>query len=81
MINTIEIFQRLPYPLKVIAASLKGSYLQRLRYGDDLEHQVLQALDRETWDADKWEAWRGERLSLVLDRAATKVPYYQKFWQ
>jgi phenylacetate-CoA ligase len=80
-ISLLEIFHYLPYPLKVVAASLKGSYLQHLRYGRDLERLVQETLDRETWDAKRWEEWQSECLAVILHRAATKVPYYKNYWE
>ena len=28
----------------------------------------------------QWQAWQGERLAMVLRRAATQVPYYREQW-
>lgn len=81
MINTLDIYHQLPYPFKVLAASIKGFHLQHLRYGANLVQLVQKAIARETWDADQWEAWQNERLAHILDRAATKVPYYKNYWQ
>jgi phenylacetate-CoA ligase len=41
---------------------------------------VAEALERERWPAKKWESWREDRLSVLLHRAATKVPYYRDHW-
>ena len=50
----MEIYARLPAPLKSVAASLQGYRLQALRYGPETEAQVEQALERETWDSKRW---------------------------
>jgi len=41
----------------------------------------VEAHQRESWDQEKWVAWRGERLATILDLAATTVPYYREHWQ
>jgi len=74
------LYHRLPYPLKVLAASFQGYGLQRRRYGAATERLVKEALERESWTAAQWQAWQGERLARVLSRAATKVPYYREQW-
>ena len=71
----------LPYPLRVVAASLKGFYLNWWRYSRNTEALVQQALERETWSRERWKAWQEERLSYVLHRAATQIPYYREYWQ
>jgi len=39
-----------------------------------------EAIEREQWSAAQWAAWRSERLGTVLERAATRVPYYRDQW-
>ena len=41
---------------------------------------VEEILERESWSPEKWLAWREERLTFALHRAATKVPYYRERW-
>ncbi|MBI3666347.1 MAG: phenylacetate--CoA ligase family protein [Acidobacteria bacterium] len=41
---------------------------------------MAEAIEREHWSAPQWNAWRQERLSRVLHRAATRVPYYREQW-
>lgn len=77
----LQLYQRLPYPLKVVQASLYGYYLKRRRYGADSEKLVAQALSREFWGPDKWRAWQEEKLVAILPHAATRVPYYREHWQ
>jgi phenylacetate-CoA ligase len=75
-----ELYAMLPPSFKSMAASLHGYRLQTLRYGRRTEELVGAALERETWDTERWAAWRGERLAFLLDHAATKVPYYREHW-
>jgi phenylacetate-CoA ligase len=80
MADALSIYHRLPYPLKVAAASWRGSKLKRLRYGPDTERLVADALERESWSTDRWAEWQAERLASLLERAARSVPYYREFW-
>lgn len=41
---------------------------------------VEAALEREHWDEPQWEKWRADRLGYVLNRAATRVPFYRRAW-
>lgn len=71
---------RLPPLLKEGVASVRGYQLRRWRYSDTTDEQVQEALDRESWNATQWQAWRQPKLNALLRRAATKVPYYRKLW-
>jgi phenylacetate-CoA ligase len=62
------------------AATARGAYLQRWRYGRDTDSLVQEALERESWPTARWDAWRQQRLAFVLHRAATRVPYYRDLW-
>ena len=70
----MQLYKYAPYPLKVLAASAWGYYLRRWRYGPETDRLVHEALERETWSGEKWQAWQEERLAVVLHRAATRVP-------
>lgn len=63
-----------------MAASAKGYYLRRWRYGPETEELVQAARERETWSAEKWQSWQEEKLGYILHRAATQVPYYREYW-
>jgi phenylacetate-CoA ligase len=76
----LKLYHRSPYSLRVLAASLRGYYLRRWRYGPETERLVAEALEREAWSPEKWQAWQEERLAWVLHRAATRVPYYREQW-
>jgi phenylacetate-CoA ligase len=81
MADRLRIYHHLPYPLRVVAASLWGYHLRSWRYGPETERLVEAALERETWSEEKWNIWREERLAFILNRAATQVPYYRAYWQ
>jgi phenylacetate-CoA ligase len=76
----LSAFHSLPGPVRSAAATLHGLRLRWWRYGPETETLVREALERETWSADRWEAWRSERLRLLLRRAATRVPHYRRLW-
>ena len=76
----LKFYHPAPYPLKVLAASIKGYYLRWWRYGPETERLVQEALARESWSTEKWQVWQEERLARLLHRAATQVPYYREQW-
>jgi phenylacetate-CoA ligase len=77
----LRLYHRLPATARSAAATLHGLYLRSWRYGADSERLVEQALARERWTPAQWTAWRDERLGALLERAATRVPYYRETWQ
>ncbi|MFP3867805.1 MAG: phenylacetate--CoA ligase family protein [Desulfobacteraceae bacterium] len=78
--HLLPLYHALPYSLKVAAATAWGYYLRWWRYGPETEHLVAEALERETWSAEKWKSWQEDRLAYILHRAVTKVPYYRQLW-
>src|SRR5580765_4155874 len=78
--NLLETYHRLPYVLRAAAVTLRGYHLRSWRYGPDSEELVEAAIERDTWSADRWKAWREEHLPRLLHRAATRVPYYAHLW-
>ena len=76
----LKIYHRLPPRARSAVASLRGYYLNYARYGPGTETRVEHALEREYWDPDKLKDWNARRLSYILERAVTKVPYYRDFW-
>ncbi len=62
-------------------ASWRGFGLRSWRYGVDTESRVEEALERDSWSPARWRAWQEERLALVLQRAAVRVPYYRRQWE
>ncbi len=73
-------YSRLPYPLKVATASLRGVQLTTWRYGPGSERLVRAALERDRWSVDRWQAWQEERLAGVLEHAVSSVPYYRSWF-
>jgi len=80
MISPLNIYHALPYPLRVAAASLRGYHLRSWRYGPDEERLIKAALERDSWDAQSRRAWEIDRLTYILERSATKVPFYKEQW-
>lgn len=76
----LSLYHSLPPWLRSLAASLRGYHLRRWRYGADSERLAQEALERESWSAEKWERWREDRLAFILHRAATQVPFYREEW-
>jgi len=76
-----SVYQGMPYPLRVIAASLHGFRLQMMRYPPDIDRLVAEALARESWNSDQWKAWQEERLAQILWHASRNVPYYRQQWE
>lgn len=77
---SLKIYHRLPGWSQSLAASLRGYYLNRWRYDDQTERLVAEALERERWSAEQWNAWRERRLEEILSRAASGVPFYRESW-
>ena len=71
---------KLPGGLQSVAASFRGRQLQSRRDGPETEELVVAALERDTWNEDRWKPWQEERLARLLHHAATKVPYYRDYW-
>lgn len=78
--SILKLYQKLPASLRSVAASSRGLYLRRWRYGPETDGLVEEALERESWSASRWRTWQEERLAFVLHRAATRVPYYSEQW-
>ena len=77
----LRLYHRLPAPARTAAATLRGFYLRAWRYGADFERLVDATHVRERWTPGQWNAWRDERLGALLERAATRVPYYREAWR
>lgn len=79
--SLLTIYHRLPAGrARSVAATLRGAYLARWRYGPETDRLVGEALERDSWDAARWRAWQERRLAELLHRAATAVPYYRAHW-
>lgn len=78
--SLLEIYHRLPYPARCLAASLRGRQLARQRFSLATPQLVEEAKERESWTPERWRRWQEERLAPLLHRAATRVPYYRELW-
>lgn len=76
----LPIYNRLPGSARSLLASLHGYYLKWWRYGPETERLVAEALERESWGPDQWKNWQEEKLSRLLHRAMTQVPFYRNQW-
>ena len=76
----VDLYNLMPSSIRNVAASARGYYLRSWRYGSETERLVEEILERESWSAEKWVDWQEERLTFVLNRAATQVPYYREQW-
>ena len=76
----LRIYHGLPAPLRAAASQARALHLRRWRYGLRTEEWVSEALEREKWSLDRWRQWQEEQLARMLDRAATRVPYYRNAW-
>lgn len=66
--------------MRSFSASLYGYYLRSWRYNTQSDRLMEEAIERESWSPDRWKSWQEERISYVLHRAATKVPFYREYW-
>ena len=80
MFDKLKIYHALPYPLRVLIASVRGFYLNWWRYGTDTARLMEDANERETWSHDQWNTWQQEKLVFILEHAANNVPYYRDYW-
>jgi phenylacetate-CoA ligase len=76
----MQIYHRMPAWSRSLAASLRGYYLSSWRYDAQTEKLVEEILERDFWSEKQWKEWRENRLTFVLNRAATKVPFYREAW-
>ncbi len=75
-----ELYLKLPAGVRSVLATAYGYHLKRIRFGPETEKIVEEALDRDTWPAEKLRAWQEEQLAAILHRAVTRVPYYRDLW-
>jgi phenylacetate-CoA ligase len=76
----LNLYHHLPPPLRNAAATVRGYQLRRWRYGPETERLVAEALERDHWSPEQWKTYQENRLSYILHRAATQVPYYRNQW-
>ena len=77
----VQLYRWLSPQLRSVAATSYGVYLKAWRYGAETEQLIAEALERERWSSERIRSWQEERLNHVLNRAATKVPYYRHHWE
>ena len=77
----LKVYHRLPPVTRSAVATLRGWYLRRSRYSKQSSALAAEARERDYWTAEQWAKWREERIAYVLERAATRVPYYRELWQ
>lgn len=77
----MPLYRRSPAALKNLFGTVYGHYLNRWRYGPRSEALVSEALERESWSAERWSTWQDERLAALLHGAAANVPYYREHWR
>jgi phenylacetate-CoA ligase len=70
----------MPTTAQLAAVSAMGFYLRHWRYGAETEQLVAETLERDYWSEERWAAYQQEHLAAMLDRAATRVPYYREQW-
>lgn len=80
MTRMLKLYHRLPSVGRSLVATMRGYYLQYWREGPSSSRLVDAALQRDRWEPDRWHEWRAARLAAVLERAATRVPYYREQW-
>ena len=74
--DLLRLYHLLPAGLQSYLLGRRGRRLQRERYGSDIEARVAEILERDSWTAGDWEAWRAPRLRAFLEDAKTHVPWY-----
>lgn len=79
--DLLRLYHRLPYSGRCLAASLRGLYLRRWRYGPETPRLVEEALERESWTTGDWRIYQRQALGELLERAALRVPYYRRLWK
>lgn len=77
----LDLYNRLPYAGRCLAAGLRGLQLRWWRYGAETPRLAAEARARESWSAEDWRRFREGALAALLRRAATRVPYYRELWK
>lgn len=78
--RTLNLYHKLPTPLRSIVASIRGFELRSWRYTKETERLVEEALHRDYWSEGEWREWQEKRIALLLRRAIQDVPYYRDQW-
>ncbi len=78
--DKLTLYHSLPYPLKSLAAGIRGRQLSHWRYGPETDRLVAEAHERVRWSADQWQRWREEQVARLLYRTSKNVPWYREHW-
>lgn len=76
----LRLYHALPPVLRSASATLRGLKLRSWRYGPESETLIAESLERERWSAERLGSWQADRLTRLLHRAATHVPWYREHW-
>lgn len=80
MDQILKIYHRSPASVRHVLASARGYQLRSWRYDPMTDQLAAEALERDYWSAEQWKVYQNERLKFILERAATRVPYYRDYW-
>ena len=61
--SLLDLYHRLPYPGRCLAAGLRGGYLRWWRYGRQSPRLVEEALGREHWTQEEWRRFHDQALA------------------
>lgn len=78
--DLVRVFHALPGPAQVAVAGMRGAYLRWMRYGPETDSLVAEAIERQSWTAERWRTWQETQAAMVLVDAAEHVPYYRALW-
>lgn len=76
----LQFYHGLPSWAQSVAATAEGVRLNWWRWSSQSEALVAEAIERESWTAERWRSWQLEQLAERLDHAARSVPYYREHW-
>lgn len=76
----MALYHRLPVMLQEGALALYACYLQRLYYGRGFAKACAEFAALQRTAAEEVAHWQEARLRLLVELAATRVPYYRARW-
>ena len=57
-------------------ASVKGAYLEKIRYDSTTLDRIEKYLERENWSSYEWKRWKDSHLEKILYNARKYVIHY-----
>ncbi|WP_447979327.1 phenylacetate--CoA ligase family protein [Candidatus Nitrospira bockiana] len=78
---TMQVYWRLPVSVQETALTLYARRLDKLYYGPSYQDWRRRFHEWQSWSHADAAAWQSDRLRLLIDRAATTVPYYRGAWR